>query len=103
MRITKTQFAAILFTLIILSITANAYAVYRISGLAQQGAQAHAVNCSYRGYLLRQVADSKAFLAMTPAQRVERFGALGNIPAATIQRSLRLQEAAAASLDQLKC
>ena len=103
MRLRKSQFVGIVFTLIILSVVANAYAVYRISDLAQQGAQAHAVNCSYRGYLLRQVADSRAFLAMTPAQREKRFGAIGNIPESTIRRSLQLQEEAAASLSQLKC
>ena len=103
MKLRKSQFAGILFTLIILSIVANAYAVYRISGLAQQGAQAHAVNCAYRSYLVRQVHDSKAFLAMTPAQREARFGSIGNIPVATVLRSLRLQEEAAASLRQLKC
>lgn len=71
---------------------------------AHRGAQAYFAVCQYKGDLEQRAQQGRAFLNLTPAQRVKKYGAaFGHIPPATIRASVLNEERAVKSLAALRC
>lgn len=67
------------------------------------GVESHQALCVFRNDLATRTQANDAFLQMTPAERVAKYGQLGRIPPSTIEQSLRSQQATLRSLDSLHC
>jgi len=95
---------ALAFGLTIFNAQAQREVRERQAALAAEGAETHAWACLYKADLETKVADGKAFLAMTPEQRIEKYGtALGGIPESVIRNSLVNQRQNLETASVLNC
>lgn len=100
----KGQARGVVITLAVAAAFLMAVCAFEIYNLAVQGAQTSQAVCTLRHDLTVREQSSKTFLALTPKQRVRKYGkALGAIPPAVIQQSLTGQEATIKSLSSLDC
>lgn len=78
--------------------------VYRLEGLARQGAQAHDANCALRADLQGRVDASRVFLDMTLAERINQYGpVLGSIDPEIVRSKLPDQQRSLDALAVLDC
>lgn len=70
----------------------------------RRGNQAHVALCAQKQDLDERVAQSRAFLRMTPAQRTKKFGsALASVPSSEIRLGLFNYERTLQSYEALRC
>lgn len=101
---TKFMTIALVIVIIIVSLMIQAFVVYRVLNLVDQGERSHAAVCLYRKSLVQQVHDSKKFLALTVPEREAKYGrALGDIPPSTIKHSQSIQEKIIVALGAAQC
>lgn len=90
--------------LLVVVIGASGYSANRQSQLSSDGAEAHQALCAFKKDLATRVADSQKFLALSPEERIAKYGeALGTIPPKTIRTSLANQRQTLISLNVLTC
>ena len=89
---------------VVLLFAAMTATLFKLEGLASQGAEAHTAVCSYKMDLEQRLAADRKFLLLTPKERREKYGAaLGSIPKQTIEQGLHSLESAVNSLHDLRC
>lgn len=72
--------------------------------LVQEGREAHAALCVYKGDLEKRREDNVRFLNMTLDERVAKYGeSLGALPESVIRNSLKSQTDVLDSLKILEC
>lgn len=103
MGMSKLAFGLVILLVVMVSYAGLTYLVVQNAHLARQGAQTHAAVCNYRADLAQRLASSEAFDALTPAQRVAKYGSLGNLPEATVKQSIVQESAALKSYSGLDC
>ena len=102
--LTKTQFVGVIVCLIVAVLLLQTYLITRVSGLAGQGAESHRALCVLKADYAKRLSDSEAYLRLTHAQRVAKYGeSLGTIPNATIQTSIKNLQANIDALSDLNC
>lgn len=114
---TKTQFLIGMVTLLVCFFAIQAFILYKTAHLADQthqlavanqksitqGATAHKALCAFDDDLASRVQDSRDFLKLTLAQRIAKYGSVGDVPDSVIKANLRNQQATLASLKSLRC
>lgn len=90
--------------LLVLVLAASLFVGQRQRDLRQEGSEAHDALCVFKADLERRQEDSRAFLAMTPEERVAKYGQqLGAIPPSVIRNSLANQQQTLDALADLDC
>jgi len=89
--------------LLIASWGTTLYQIYQIQHIATRNTTAVRALCIFRQDLINRRNQNEKFLSLTKAERVRKYGDLGNIPDSVIMNSLRGQNQTIASLDSLRC
>lgn len=65
--------------------------------------QARTALCAYKANAEQSVANSRAFLKMTPEQRTAKYGSIGDTPDSVVVRGLAAQQRTVRALGALHC
>lgn len=104
----KPEFEKLLYTLacvvaLVLSIASVADVAVHGRNEAALALRTTTAVCSLRDYYAGQVRQSQAFLNLSPAQRVAKYGAIGDVPDAEIRAGLVKYRLVVSALSDLRC
>lgn len=88
---------------LVLALVAVADVALQARADSRQALKDKTAGCALRSYYENQAAQSEAFLKLTLAERIQKYGAIGNIPNSVIESGLDKERGIVRALAPLDC